>query len=287
MNNRAHDESDGTVISKLKPKRKCAAVPEFAAVSESTPMFVQIVSQLIKAIEEGRLLLGSRLPSELVLSKQFGVSRASVREALSCLQFAGYIESRRGSGSVVCSTVARGTGKLWEAGLIGPVNIVDVIEARLAVEPETIRQAALNPVLSAHSTLIKLLEGMELSLGHPEFNARTDIGIHLALVKTCPNPFLAQLSEQLLTYSEGHLWRSIRDRAWDEGKLPRTWLGHHEMIARAVMERNPDHAEAGMKMHLLSVLENVASADGLTPEDRRRAGEIHERYSAELNKASF
>lgn len=256
--------------------------PKFAVVSEATPIFVQIVNQLIMAIEKGELPLGARLPSEIDLSKQFGVSRASVREALSSLQFAGYIESRRGSGSVVCSTIARGTGKLWESGLTRPANIVDLLEARLAVEPETLRQAALNPVPSALGKLKKLLEGMELSINHPELNARTDLGIHLTLVKTCHNPFLAQVSEQLITYSEGRLWRSIRDRAWDEGRLPRTWLGHHEVIARAVTQHEPDLAEAGMKMHLLSVLENVSASSALTAADRRRASEIHSRYTAEL-----
>lgn len=258
-------------------------IPSFVAVSESVPIFVQIAAQLIKAIEKGELSLGARLPSEKILSDQFGVSRASVREALSSLQFAGYIESRRGSGSIVTSTIARGTGKLWTSGLTRPANIVDLLEARLCVEPEAIRQGAMNPDPSALAKLKMLLEGMELSLDHPELNARTDIGIHLVLVKTCHNPFLSQVAEQLLTYSEGRLWRSIRDQAWDQGKLPRTWLGHHETIARAVTEHNPDLAELGMKMHLLSVLENVAESKSLTAADQDRAAEIHNRFAEDIS----
>ncbi len=254
--------------------------PIFAAVSDSTPIFVQIAGQLIKAIEAGELPLGSRLPSEILLSKQFGVSRASVREALSSLQFSGYIESRRGSGSIVRSVHSRGTDILWEDRLTVPANIVDLLDARLLIEPETIRQAALNPHPPALARLKKLLEGMELSIDYPELNARTDIGIHLVLVKTCHNPFLAQVSEQLLMHSEGRLWRIIRDRAWDEGTLPRTWLGHHEMIARAVTVHDPDLAEAGMREHLLSVLQNVIVSTSLSDEERRRACDIHGRYAA-------
>lgn len=273
-------ESGDTTAGKADSQSSAAVAPMFAAVSDSTPIFVQIAGQLIKAIEGGELPLGSRLPSEMALSKQFGVSRASVREALSSLQFSGYIESRRGSGSIVCSVHSRGTDKLWEDRLTMPANIIDLLEARLLVEPETIRQAALNPHPPALAKLKQLLEGMELSIDYPELNARTDIGIHLVLVQTCHNPFLAQASEQLLLHSEGHLWRTIRDRAWDEGTLPRTWLGHHEMIARAVTAHDPDLAETAMRVHLLSVLQNVIVSTSLSEEGRRRACDIHSRYAA-------
>lgn len=252
--------------------------PQFSVVNEATPIFVQIARQIISAIRQGDILLGSRLPSEIELSKQFAVSRASVREALSSLQFAGYVESRRGSGTIVVSTSARGTGQLWDKGLVMVGNILDVLEARLVIEPETARQAAMNPSASAMSHVHKLLEGMELTISHPELNARTDLGIHLIFAKTCQNPFLSHMTEQLVTHSEGKLWRSIRDRAWEEGKLPRSWLGHHESIARAVTDRNPDLAASAMKAHLLSVVGNVLSSE-LSEHDRQRANAIMERYS--------
>lgn len=252
--------------------------PQFSVVNEATPIFVQIARQIIAAIKQGDIALGARLPSEIDLSKQFAVSRASVREALSSLQFAGYVESRRGSGTIVVSRFARGTGQLWDKGLVMAGNILDVLEARLVIEPETVRQAAMNPSASAMSHVHKLLEGMELTINHPELNARTDLGIHLIFAKTCQNPFLSHMTEQLVTHSEGKLWRSIRDRAWEEGKLPRTWLGHHESIARAVAERKPELAASGMKAHLLSVVGNVLSSK-LSDHDRQRAKAIVERYS--------
>lgn len=255
--------------------------PQFSVVNESTPIFVQIARQITEAIQRGEIPLGSRLPSELDLSKQFAVSRASVREALSSLQFAGYLESKRGSGTIVVSSVARGTGRLWENGLSEPGNVLDILEARLAVEPETVRQAATNPSASAISQLHKLLEGMDLTIGHPELNARTDLGIHLLFAKTCQNPFLSNMTEQMVIHSEGRLWRSIRDRAWAEGRLPRTWLGHHGRIAMAITERNPDLAEAGMRAHLVSVVDNIFSSERLSERDRVRAASLIARHSAD------
>lgn len=279
--------SDSSDINLFKPKEDSYAIvtgsreyPKFTTVSEATPIFVQIAAQIIAAIQSGEIVLGSRLPSELELSNQFAVSRASVREALSSLQFAGYIESHRGSGTVVVSTTARGTGQYWDGGGLAAVgDILDILEARLVIEPETVRQAAINPSAAALSHVHKLLEGMDLTISHPELTARTDLGIHLIFAKACQNQFLSHVTVQLVTHSEGKLWRSIRDRAWEEGKLPRAWLGHHESIARAVAEKDPIRAETAMRSHLVSVVTNVLSSGQLSKAEVLRAREMVARHS--------
>ncbi len=247
-----------------------AATSHFQLVDKGVPVSVQVATQLIAAIESGQVQLGSRLPSETVLTERFGVSRASVREALASLQFAGYLESRRGSGTTVCSTIPFGTGKLHRLGLNRPKDVVDLFEARLAVEPEAIREAASAPIPSALKKLVKLLEGMQLAVGRPELHARTDIGFHLALVRACPNPFLAQTSEALISRTEGQLWRTIRDQAWDQGELPRVWLGHHMVLVDAIERRNPEDAASGIRTHLVSVMANVATTAVLGPAERAR-----------------
>ncbi len=270
-------EDVGTSLRQV-PGGQLVHSPTFSIVDKGTPVFAQIADQLIRAINAGELPIGARLPSEAALSDQFKVSRASVREALSSLQFAGYLESSRGSGTLVRSTVAQGTGQLRGMGLRRPGDIVNLLEARLAIEPETIRQAAVDPVPVALRKLGELLEGMQLAVGRPEFHAHTDIGVHLALVRTCKNPFLARTSEHLLARADGRLWRSVRDRAWEDGQLPRDWLGHHEAIVRAVTEHDADRAGVGMQAHLLSVLQNVALSAPLSAKDRQRVEELTTRY---------
>ncbi len=53
------------------------------------------------AILSGNLAAGARLPSELKLTQEFGVSRVTVRRALAELQRMGLIRRRAGSGTVV------------------------------------------------------------------------------------------------------------------------------------------------------------------------------------------
>lgn len=57
-----------------------------------------IVEQIRETIISGRLKPGDRLPSEKELSVEFGVSKASLREALRALEALGMLEVKQGMG---------------------------------------------------------------------------------------------------------------------------------------------------------------------------------------------
>ena len=59
--------------------------------------FDDVVDQVRAAIIDGSILAGERLPSERELAEQFGVSRATLREALRALEAVGLIEIRVGA----------------------------------------------------------------------------------------------------------------------------------------------------------------------------------------------
>src|SRR5262245_1212703 len=67
----------------------------------------RIYASVVEAILRGDFRDSGKLPTESVLADRFGVSRPTVREALSRLRADGGIETRRGSGSHV---VARAAG---------------------------------------------------------------------------------------------------------------------------------------------------------------------------------
>ncbi len=58
--------------------------------------FEDVVEQVRAAIASGSIGAGERLPSERELAEQFGVSRASLREALRALEALGLLEIRLG-----------------------------------------------------------------------------------------------------------------------------------------------------------------------------------------------
>jgi GntR family transcriptional regulator len=65
------------------------------------PLYFQIKTQLLEAIERGQLKPGDRVPSERELTERYGVSRMTVRQALVELESQGYLHRVQGSGTFV------------------------------------------------------------------------------------------------------------------------------------------------------------------------------------------
>jgi GntR family transcriptional regulator len=72
----------------------------------------QAADDLRSAIRQGAFGEGGQLPSEPELSRQLGVSRPTVRHALSLLEQQGLVSRRQGLGTFVLASVAELTGLL-------------------------------------------------------------------------------------------------------------------------------------------------------------------------------
>src|SRR6516165_12267585 len=66
-----------------------------------TPIYLQIAESIGSLLASGALPPGYVLPPERLLCEQFGISRMTLRQAMSLLDREGLIDSRRGIGTVV------------------------------------------------------------------------------------------------------------------------------------------------------------------------------------------
>lgn len=65
------------------------------------PLHSQVAADLRMSIEDGSLAAGMELPSEAQLQTRYGVSRVTVRRALSSLEQEGLVSARAGRGRIV------------------------------------------------------------------------------------------------------------------------------------------------------------------------------------------
>jgi len=70
-------------------------------IPKGTPVYEFIKQELKRRIDTGALKEGDRVPSELELARDFGVSRGQTRLALRDLEMAGYLHRSPGRGSFV------------------------------------------------------------------------------------------------------------------------------------------------------------------------------------------
>ncbi|ANN65955.1 GntR family transcriptional regulator [Bordetella bronchialis] len=66
-----------------------------------TTRYAELAETIVKEIGAGRMAVGDRLPSEVDMAQQHGVSRATVRAALDIVEGLGLISRRRRSGTRV------------------------------------------------------------------------------------------------------------------------------------------------------------------------------------------
>jgi DNA-binding GntR family transcriptional regulator len=96
------------------------------------PAYKQLAEDLRSSIADGRLPVGSKLPSISDLMHQYDVSITVVRMALSALRSEGLIESHQGKGAFVLSRTASGgttTGRSAEYAEI--IKHLDAVQERL------------------------------------------------------------------------------------------------------------------------------------------------------------
>ncbi|MCE7794544.1 GntR family transcriptional regulator [Salipaludibacillus sp. CUR1] len=90
--------------------------------SDQRPLYLQVIDKIKSDIEQGVYEAGERLPSEFQLSKQLGVSRATLREALRMLEDESVIIRRHGVGTFI------NTKPLFSSGIEELFSVTDMIK---------------------------------------------------------------------------------------------------------------------------------------------------------------
>lgn len=116
-----------------------------------TPAYLQLKTQLARAISAGRLAVGTALPSERDLADDLGLSRMTVRRAFEELVGEGMVEQRQGSGTYVRprrleQTIDRVIGFTDELRALGLKAGSVLLDASSAVaDDDTARALLLDP----------------------------------------------------------------------------------------------------------------------------------------------
>lgn len=234
------------------------------------PLSMQLASRLAKDIQSGVYIVGSVLPSESDLARDLGVSRPSVREALSALQFAGYVKSRQGYGSVVLSR-RPSWGEVRDVRAAASwVEVVDLLEARVVLEPALAALAAADPDPPALDAAHDLIRGMRVAVSEPGLTDYTDHRVHAALAAICRNAVLIGQVNDLLKRASGRQWREGQRAAWEDHSVLQGWCDDHLSVIDAIAAGDQERAAAASRKHLISAAHNVLGVADLPLSLRQR-----------------
>jgi GntR family transcriptional repressor for pyruvate dehydrogenase complex len=225
----------------------------------------QVVEQIRRLVEEGTLRPGQRLPAERELAGQFGVSRATLREAVQSLASLGLLEVRQGIGTVVSPhATTLEDPAYWLPWLSAHLDdVVALLEVREALEAKAAELAAEG--VAAGAVGAELLEQAEANLaGMGEAAAAADIGslerwdleFHALLAELSGNKYLLRLSR-----SVNHVFADRRAVMAIPGRAVQSVAEHHRIL-EAVRAGDALGAAQTMAQHIAStkatVMENLA-----------------------------
>ncbi len=210
--------------------------------------YEHIAGALQRQVVSGELEPGARLPTETELASAFGVSRATVREALRLLAAQNLIRTAKGStgGSYVTVPSAGHLSASLRSGIhlltsAKDVSLDDLLEARLLLEVPAARLAALR----RREEDVERLNGaiptrpLELATGE-QFAHNKDF--HSVVLEASGNVLLAIAAQPVFDVLQTRLVRSNLGQ-----RFHRTINAHHRTITAAIESGDAD--AAGLEMH--------------------------------------
>jgi GntR family transcriptional regulator, transcriptional repressor for pyruvate dehydrogenase complex len=216
-----------------------------------------LLRQFVGLLRDGRLRPGDKLPPERELATMLGISRPSVRQALSALGLIGIIESRQGSGTYVAENLARlPLEPFIYRLLLNQGSFDELMEVRRLIEPAVTG-------LAAERATQEGVEGIERAFKRYQAAVSSDDGVdaeaesgtefHRALAVAAGNSTLVALLDGLrdLIGAAGRLLGSEERGAS---------LAAHRQIYKAVLKRDGPRAEQLMREHLDDVSKRLRAA---------------------------
>ena len=158
----------------------------FSKVSGSVRLADRVAAILSEEIESGRLAEGDKLPTEVELVKQLGVSRTVVREAVSRLRSAGLVEPRQGRGVFV---LPRRTRPLdLEAGAADTRSkVLQIVEVRRAMEGEAAYLAANRATPGDLARMRQALDAIDAAVAAGGDGVDEDLAFHRSIAESTGN----------------------------------------------------------------------------------------------------
>jgi len=191
-----------------------------------------VIDRIEEQIAAGRLKVGDRLPAERELAATLGVGRAAVREAMRVLEAMGTMVQGTGSGpeagTILTAAPADALARFVRLHvLLASIGSQDVVRARVALERESTRLAALHAGPADFEQVSAALEAMDdPDVGVEEFTEQ-DIAFHVSIAQSTGNLLVSELTTALRIAMRPALLESLRTAPDFEAVVARLRAEHH------------------------------------------------------------
>jgi GntR family transcriptional repressor for pyruvate dehydrogenase complex len=209
-------------------------------------LYEEVVERLREFIDVNELKPGDRLMPERELAEQLGVSRTSVRQAITALRVLGILEVRPGEGAYLLTTADLIPSLALEV-LESEADHPMIWEVREAVETQAARLAAGRRSAEDLERMEAALVAMQESISGGGEGVAGDRRFHEAVLQASHNPLLQRLFGQLADAIE----RTSLGSLGYKGQPPKS-LQAHRRILEAIRDQSVEEAGRLMRDHAVA-----------------------------------
>ncbi|MGJ8626040.1 MAG: FadR/GntR family transcriptional regulator [Sulfitobacter sp.] len=211
-----------------------------------------VISQIEQLILRGILRPGERLPAERELAERLGVSRPSLRDAISQLQAAGLLSTKPGAGIYVADVL----GSAFSPALIDlfarhDEAVFDYLSFRRDLEGLAAERAARlgsDTDLAVVQTVFDKMEAAH-SKRDAEDEAQLDAQFHMAIIEASHNVVMLHMMRSMYELLRGGVFYN-RQIMFKQKTSRSALLDQHRAINQALQSRDPSAARAAIEDHL-------------------------------------
>jgi GntR family transcriptional regulator, transcriptional repressor for pyruvate dehydrogenase complex len=216
-----------------------------ATEERRAPIYTTVQLQLRELVGAMSLEPGARLPPERELAIRLGVSRTSLRQALTALRIEGMIDVRHGDGIYLLRAADDIVPPIAAELSHAHPELPELGEVRNALEALAAQNAAIRRTDEDLASMVSALRVMEQELSGGEPGLRGDRDFHQAVLAAARNEILTRLFDVLTEGAE-----RIAKASLSRPGQPERSLAAHRLILDAIVTREAELARALMYDHL-------------------------------------
>jgi GntR family transcriptional regulator, transcriptional repressor for pyruvate dehydrogenase complex len=227
----------------------------------------QIAREIRLYIEREGLRPGDRIGTEHELSREFGVSRPTLREGLRRLAGSHLIRVHKGraGGVFVDNTPNAGIGRHVSESIAAmleteTVTLCELLDARMLLEVPLTGRAAERADETTIAALLEAIEDAKDRAPAGEEFRLADARFHRAIALAAGNELLLTFTSWILDVLQPSLIEHLGSAI--DGELV---ICQHQAIMRAIRRHQRTAAERSMRHHIEYMSELLRSADGPPP----------------------
>jgi DNA-binding FadR family transcriptional regulator len=211
----------------------------------------ELLGQCRRAIRDGKLRPGDRLPNERQAAELSGLSRSTVRLVFGTLEQEGVISRQVGRGTYVSELVQTQPFRGGEEG----TTPAELMEFRLVIEPSLIELVVLTATERQLDGLSNItMAGRRVRVWQEAEDI--DRRFHQALFDATGNRLFVDLGRRLANARDSRSWLRLKEGSFALDKWA-IYQHEHEVIVAALIDRNAEAARTALKRHLGGVRANA------------------------------